>query len=170
MSQFPSEFLWGGAIAANQYEGAYLEGGRGLSNVDFIPAGKNRFSVACGDVDPRVLKDERYPSRYAVDGYHHCLEDIRMFAQMGIKVFRFSICWSRIFPNGDDHEVNEEGLRFYESMIDECLKYHIEPLITINHLMFHYILLKNMVRREIERWLSFIFNFVALYLQDLREK
>lgn len=133
MSQFSKEFLWGGATAANQYEGAYLEDGRGLANVDFIPAGKNRYAIACGKMEPSVLRDERYPSRYAVDGYHHYREDIQMFAQMGFKVYRFSISWSRIFPMGDEKVPNELGLKFYESVIDECLKYHIEPLVTINH-------------------------------------
>lgn len=133
MSKFPNNFLWGGATAANQYEESYLEGKRGLSNVDFIPAGKNRFAVASGKLDPKVLKDERYPSRYAVDGYHHYQEDISLLGQMGFKVYRFSICWSRIFPLGDEQSANEEGLKYYENIVDECLKYDIEPLITINH-------------------------------------
>ena len=133
MNQFPKGFLWGGATAANQYEGAYQEGKRGLSNVDFIPAGKNRFPVASGNLDPETLKDERYPSRYAVDGYHHYKEDIALLAKMGFNVYRFSICWSRIYPNGDESQPNEEGLKFYENVVDECLKHNIEPLITINH-------------------------------------
>lgn len=127
-------FLWGGAIAANQCEGAYKEGKRGLSNLDMIPAGEQRFAVACGEKKAEDLEDGlSYPAREGIDLYHHYKEDIAMFAEMGFRVFRFSIAWSRIFPNGTEKEPNEEGLAFYESMIDECLKYGIEPLITINH-------------------------------------
>ncbi|RGC51761.1 6-phospho-beta-glucosidase [Absiella sp. AM29-15] len=134
MSTFPKGFLWGGATAANQCEGGYLEGNRGLSNVDFIPSKENRFAVASGQLDPKCLKDnEYYPSRTAIDMYHHYKEDIALFAEMGFQVYRFSICWSRIFPLGDEDTPNEDGLAFYEDIIDTCLSYHIEPLITINH-------------------------------------
>lgn len=108
MDRIPDDFLWGGATAANQYEGAYLEAEKGLANVDVIPAGENRFLVASGQMAPEDLKEERYPARYAVDGYHHYKEDIAFFAEMGFKVYRFSICWSRIFPNGDEEIPNEE--------------------------------------------------------------
>lgn len=134
MKKFPETFLWGGATAANQYEGAYQEGNRGLSNVDFIPYGELRFAVASGALDPKCLPaTARFPSREAIDGYHHYKEDIALFAEMGFRVYRFSISWSRIFPKGDELTPNEEGLRFYESVIEECRKYNIEPLITINH-------------------------------------
>ena len=134
MKKFPETFLWGGATAANQYEGAYQEGNRGLSNVDFIPYGELRFAVASGALDPKRLPaTARFPSREAIDGYHHYKEDIALFAEMGFRVYRFSISWSRIFPKGDELTPNEEGLRFYESVIEECRRYNIEPLITINH-------------------------------------
>lgn len=131
---FSKDFLWGGAVAANQCEGAYLEGGRGLSNLDMIPAGEDRFKVASGRLDPEDLKEESYfPARMGVDFYHHYKEDIALFAEMGFKVFRFSISWSRIFPDGREDKPNEEGLKFYEDMVDECLKHGIKPLITIDH-------------------------------------
>lgn len=134
MKKFPETFLWGGATATNQYEGAYQEGNRGLSNVDFIPYGELRFAVASGALDPKRLPaTARFPSREAIDGYHHYKEDIALFAEMGFRVYRFSISWSRIFPKGDELTPNEEGLRFYESVIEECRRYNIEPLITINH-------------------------------------
>lgn len=134
MKKFPETFLWGGATAANQYEGAYQEGNRGLSNVDFIPYGELRFAVASGALDPKCLPaTARFPSREAIDGYRHYKEDIALFAEMGFRVYRFSISWSRIFPKGDELTPNEEGLRFYESVIEECRRYNIEPLITINH-------------------------------------
>ena len=134
MSRLPEGFLWGGATAANQCEGGYLEGGRGLANVDVVPAGKDRFPVAEGKMVMMECDDAHvYPSHEAIDMYHHYKEDIKLFAEMGFKCYRFSIAWSRIFPMGDEAEPNEEGLAFYESMIDECLKYGIEPLITICH-------------------------------------
>ncbi len=131
---FPEGFLWGGATAANQCEGAYLVGGRGLANVDVVPAGKDRFPVALGQLK-MVECDEQhfYPGHKAIDMYHHYKEDIALFAEMGFKCYRLSIAWSRIFPNGDDIEPNEEGLQFYDSLFEECLKYGIEPLVTICH-------------------------------------
>lgn len=133
MEAFPKHFLWGGATAANQVEGAYQEGHRGLSNIDVIPSGEQRFLVASGKLHYNQIKEGKYPSHYAVDAYHHYKEDIALFAQMGFKVYRFSIGWSRIYPHGDEEKPNEEGLLFYENIINECLKYNIEPLVTINH-------------------------------------
>lgn len=134
MSKMPDNFLWGGATAANQCEGAYREKGRGLANVDVIPNGADRFPVALGKM--KMLQcDEKhfYPGHEAIDMYHHFREDIRLFAEMGFKCYRFSIAWTRIFPNGDETKPNEEGLRFYEEIINECRKYGIEPLVTICH-------------------------------------
>jgi 6-phospho-beta-glucosidase len=131
---FPDNFLWGGATAANQCEGAYDEGGRGLSSVDTVPFGPDRRAVSRGELKMLDCDDKHtYPSHTAIDMYHHYKEDIAMFAEMGFKVYRFSIAWTRILPNGDDDVPNEEGLAFYDNLIDECLKYGIEPLITICH-------------------------------------
>lgn len=133
-NKMPDGFLWGGATAANQCEGAYLEGGKGLSIIDIVPAGKNRFPVMMGKMKVLdCLEDEFYPSHEAIDFYHHYKEDIALFAEMGFKCFRLSISWTRIFPNGDDNEPNEAGLKFYDDVFDECLKYGIEPLVTITH-------------------------------------
>lgn len=127
-------FLWGGATAANQCEGAYSEGGRGLASVDVIPTGKDRFPVGLGKMKMFECDEEHfYPSHEAIDFYHNYKEDIKLFAEMGFKVFRLSISWSRIFPNGNDEVANEEGLQFYDNVFDECLKYGIEPLVTICH-------------------------------------
>lgn len=131
---FPEGFLWGGAMAANQCEGAYNEGGRGLANVDVIPWGKDRLDVASGK--KKMLDFEEgyfYPAKEGVDFYHHYKEDIALFAEMGFRVFRLSISWSRIFPKGDEEQPNEKGLRFYEDVFRECRKYGIEPLVTITH-------------------------------------
>lgn len=121
---FPKNFLWGGATAANQCEGAYLEDGKGLSIQDVLPKG---FKVITDEPTPDNLKLK------GIDYYHRYKEDIALFAEMGFKIYRFSIAWSRIFPTGEESEPNELGLKFYDSVIDECLKYGIEPLITISH-------------------------------------
>ena len=131
---FPEGFLWGGATAANQCEGACDEGGRGRANVDVIPHGEARWEVMAGE--RRMLDFEDgyyYPARTAIDMYHRYKEDIALFAEMGFKVYRLSIAWSRIFPQGDEAEPNEEGLAFYEDLFRECRRQGIEPLVTITH-------------------------------------
>ena len=128
------DFLWGGATAANQCEGGYLSDGKELAIVDVLPTGKYRFPVMLGEMDYKTLpKDTVYPSREAIDMYHHYKEDIALFAEMGFKCYRFSFSWSRIFPNGEEDEPNEAGLKYYENFIDELLKYNIEPIVTICH-------------------------------------
>ena len=128
------DFLWGGATAANQCEGAYAEGGRGLANVDVIPHGPERRSVMLGVRKMDGIEEGYYyPALEGIDFYHHFREDIAMFAEMGFKTFRMSIGWSRIFPKGDEEEPNEEWIAFYEEVFRECKKYGIEPLVTITH-------------------------------------
>lgn len=132
--QFPEGFLWGGATAANQLEGAYNEGGRGLANVDVSPVGEDRIKIITGQLKHFDFDDEHfYPAKEAIDFYNRYKEDIALFAEMGFKTFRMSIGWSRIFPKGDELEPNEEGLAFYEDVFKECRKYDIEPLVTITH-------------------------------------
>ncbi len=150
------KFLWGGATASFQYEGGYQEDGRGLSTHDFetdgsldspraityrMPDGtvghaKSSFfnpdSLPDG-AKPVLLDDQYYPSHQAVDFYHHWKEDIELMAGMGFNVYRFSICWSRIFPTGEEETPNEEGLAFYDNVISELEKHRMEPLITIHH-------------------------------------
>ncbi len=149
---FHKGFLWGGATAANQYEGGYNEGGRGLATSDVITDGNmntprritiqlkdgtltsiSRFEElpdgAVGYLDP----DTYYPSHVATDFYHHYEEDIALFAEMGFNSFRMSISWTRIFPRGDEEQPNEEGLAFYDKVFDTCLKHNIEPIVTICH-------------------------------------
>ena len=127
---FPKGFLWGGATAANQLEGGWNEGGKGISCPDICTGGSHTQSKR---ITPTLEEGTFYPSHMAIDHYHRFKEDIALFAKMGFKVYRFSIAWTRIFPNGDETTPNEEGLKFYEDLIDECLKYNIEPLITISH-------------------------------------
>ena len=128
------DFLWGGAVAANQCEGGWQEGGRGAALVDVIPYGENRMAVMEGRMDYRKLpEDSVYPGREAIDLYGHYKEDIALFAEMGFRCYRFSFSWSRIFPNGDDAQPNEEGLQFYDNVFDELHRYGIEPLVTLSH-------------------------------------
>ncbi|AUJ30351.1 6-phospho-beta-glucosidase [Liquorilactobacillus hordei] len=132
--KFPDSFLWGGATAANQYEGAYLSDGKGKSLVDILPAkAEKRNEALFNPKKALATKYQYYPSHESVDFYHHFREDIKLFAEMGFKVYRMSISWPRIFPNGDDEEPNEKGLKFYDEVFAECRKYKIEPLVTINH-------------------------------------
>lgn len=131
---FPESFLWGGATAANQCEGGIFEGGRGPANVDVCPAGADRSAVIGGHKKMFEMESGyTYPAAEAIDLYHHFREDIRLFSEMGFKVYRFSIAWTRIFPRGDETEPNEAGLRFYEEIFKECKKYGIQPLVTISH-------------------------------------
>lgn len=125
MNTFPENFLWGGAVAANQCEGAYLEDGKGLSVQDVLPHGLRGARTEEPTSDNLKL--------VGIDFYHRYKEDIRLFAEMGFKVFRTSIAWSRIFPEGDEEKPNEKGLQFYDDLFDECRKYGIEPLVTISH-------------------------------------
>ena len=157
MLKFPKDFLWGGATAANQFEGGFSDGGKGINTSDVLTAGshtnprkitwRNFKTGETGAIDmpfgtdfhfpddavPDVVAGYYYPSHKATDFYHHYKEDISLMAEMGFKTFRLSINWARIFPNGDDKTPNEEGLNFYEAVFDECAKYGIDPLVTLSH-------------------------------------
>ncbi|GAF41717.1 beta-glucosidase [Agrilactobacillus composti DSM 18527 = JCM 14202] len=135
MYNFPKSFLWGGATAANQLEGAWDVDGKQPSTNDALPGGKDRLKIIDSDTFDWQIDNSRYryPNHRGIDYYHHFKEDIQLFAQMGFKCYRFSIAWSRIYPNGDDIRPNEQGLKFYDAVIDECLKYNIQPVITISH-------------------------------------
>lgn len=130
MSVFSDNFLWGGAVAANQCEGAWDVGGKGISASDVCTGGSHTRSKR---ITRTLEPDTFYPSHEAIDFYHHYKEDIALFAEMGFKVFRFSIAWTRIFPTGMEEIPNEEGLAFYDRVINECRSHNIEPLITISH-------------------------------------
>ncbi len=134
LTRFPEGFLWGGALAANQAEGGYLEGGKGLTTVDMIPHGPRRMAVKLGQEKRITLQDDEfYPSHGAIDFYHRYREDIALMAEMGFTVFRTSIAWARLYPRGDEREPNAEGIAFYRAVFEECRKYNIEPLVTLCH-------------------------------------
>ncbi|GAA0318755.1 glycoside hydrolase family 1 protein [Oceanobacillus oncorhynchi subsp. oncorhynchi] len=151
---FSNDFLWGGATAANQIEGAYLDDGKGLSTADVMTNGSHesgrRVTYTMPDgirhsnlvfpytaiPDEAVIEcfdDEYYPSHTAINFYYNYKRDIALLAEMGFNCFRISINWTRIFPNGDDEVPNERGLEFYDKVFDECSKYDIEPIVTISH-------------------------------------
>lgn len=172
MSRFPKDFLWGGATAANQCEGAYNADGKGISTSDVQTCGGlSNFEVKINGIPeemmkqykklryityvdeantaqacmlvkmdtypetgtPGIVEGEYYPNHKAIDFYHHYKEDIKLFAEMGFKSYRMSLAWTRIFPTGDEDEPNEAGLKFYDNVFDECLKYGIEPVVTMSH-------------------------------------
>ena len=134
MAKFPKGFLWGGATAANQFEGGYDADGKGLSVPDVIMGGTvdtPRYITPAG-----VRPNTYYPSHEAIDFYHHWKEDIDLFAEMGFKCFRLSVQWSRFFPNGDDEEPLQAGIDFYKNIFVHCKENGIEPLVTISHYEF----------------------------------
>ena len=152
MSNFPKDFLWGGATAANQVEGAWNEDGRGLAKTDVTTGGTvnkpRMITYIDKDGNPgevpqwgsipegaryAVLDDHYYPNHLGVDQYHRYKEDIALFAEMGFKVYRMSISWSRLFPNGDEEHPNQAGIDHYKAVFKELKKYNIEPLVTISH-------------------------------------
>lgn len=127
---FPDKFLWGGATAANQFEGAWNEDGKGESVPDHVLGGtKDTPRIYTKEIQ----KDKYYPSHDAVDFYHHYKEDIALYGEMGFKVFRLSINWARIYPTGEEEQPNEKGLEFYHDVFRECHRYGIEPLVTMSH-------------------------------------
>ena len=140
---FKEGFFWGGATAANQYEGGWNEGGKGVSvsdcarhhlDVDVQDYAKQN-EISTKEILEAMKSDDTslYPKRHGSDGYHHYKEDIKLFADMGFKMFRMSISWSRIYPRGDEETPNQEGIEFYRDVFKELRKYNIEPLVTIHH-------------------------------------
>ena len=149
-------FLWGGAVAAHQVEGACQAGGKGLSIADVMTAGSR---TKAREITDGIVEGKYYPNHEGIRFYDFYKEDIALFAEMGFKMYRFSIAWTRIFPNGDESEPNEAGLRFYDELIDECRKYQIEPMITISHYEVPFGLTKKWNswtdRRQIDCYLNF---------------
>ena len=137
---FPKNFLWGGALAAHQFEGGVLETSKGLSVADVMTAGAHGVPRVITD---GVVEGNYYPNHVGIDFYHRYKEDIALFAEMGFNCLRVSIAWTRIFPNGDDAEPNEAGLAFYDKLFDEMAKHNITPLVTLSHYEMPWALVKN---------------------------
>lgn len=143
--EFPNDFLWGGAVAACQIEGAYDVDGRGLSTSDLRAYDPNikraNIKKEGGDTLAGIkaaMQDQTsyFPKRYGIDFYHTYKQDLALLKELGLKAFRTSISWSRIFPHGDESEPNEKGLQFYDKLIDEIIKNGMEPIITMSHYDF----------------------------------
>ena len=167
MSVFRDDFLWGGACAANQFEGAWDVDGKGDSVPDHCTNGSNtnpkRITV---DFEPGAL----YPSHEAIDFYHHYEEDIALFAEMGFKTFRTSINWTRIFPTGEEAEPNEKGLAFYDRVFDCCKKHGIEPLVTISHYELPYALVKKYNGWADRRLVDLYMNYCKTIFERYKDK
>lgn len=167
MSAFKKDFLWGGATAANQYEGAWDVDGKGASISDHCTNGSHT-------TPKRITKDFEentlYPSREATDFYHHYKEDIALAAEMGFKVFRMSINWTRIFPTGMEERPNEAGLKFYDEVFDELKKYGIEPLVTISHYEMPYALVEKCNGWEGRECIEYFMNYCKAIFERYQSK
>ncbi|ATO44464.1 6-phospho-beta-glucosidase [Loigolactobacillus coryniformis] len=164
-SGLAADFLWGGAVAAHQLEGGWQAGGKGLSIADVMTAGANKVPRKITD---GVQAGENYPNHSAIDFYHHYKEDIKLFAEMGFNCFRTSIAWTRIFPNGDEAEPNEAGLKFYDDVFAECHKYGIEPVITLSHFEMPYHLVSEYGGWRDRRVIDFFVHFAEVCFKRYR--
>ena len=163
MKTFPDDFLWGGAVAANQVEGAWLEDGKGLSTSDVQPQG------VFGPVVERVAGDSGIKD-VAIDFYHRYPEDIKLFAEMGFSCLRVSIAWTRIFPNGDEQAPNEAGLAFYDRLFDELAAHDITPLVTLSHYEMPWGLVKQYGGWGSRQTITFFERYARTVFARYREK
>lgn len=167
MSVFRDDFLWGGACAANQFEGAWDVDGKGPSIPDLCTNGSHTSPKW---VTTAVRSDRLYPSHEAIDFYHHYEEDIALFAEMGFKTFRTSINWTRIFPTGMETEPNEKGLEFYDKVFDCCKKHGIEPLVTISHYELPYALVEKYNGWASRELIEFYMNYCKAIFERYKDK
>ena len=167
MMAFPKNFLWGGAVAANQIEGGWQEGGKGVSVMDVVTAGANNVHR---EITDGIIDGKNYPNHEAIDFYHRYKEDVKLFAEMGFKCFRTSIAWTRIFPNGDEAEPNEAGLKFYDDLFDELLKYNIEPVITLSHFEMPFHLAKNYGGWTNRKVIEFFVRYAEVVMRRYKDK
>jgi len=167
MNAFPKNFLWGGAVSAHQCEGAYDIDGKGLSIADVTTAGSRNCTRQITD---GVLDGEDYPNHYGIDFYHQYEEDIKLLAELGLKCFRTSIAWTRIFPQGDEEEPNEAGLAFYDRMFDTLRKYNIEPVITLSHFETPYYLVKKYGGWKNRRLIDFFERYAKVVFERYQKK
>lgn len=167
MSGFKKDFLWGGAVAAHQLEGGWNEGGKGISIADVMTAGEYGISR---EVTPGIIEGRNYPNHEAIDFFHRYKDDIKLFSEMGFTCFRTSIAWSRIFPEGDELEPNEAGLQFYDDMFDECLKYNIQPVITLSHFEMPYHLVTEYGGWRNRKLIDFFLRFAKVVFTRYKSK
>lgn len=159
---FPKTFLWGGAIAANQCEGAYNVDGKGLSIVDVVRGSSLGVDRT---IDDRIIENIYYPSHEAIDMYHNYKEDIKLFSELGLKCLRFSFNWTRIYPNGDEDKPNPKGLEFYGDFISELKRYNIEPIATLSHFETPLNLVKNYEGWRKRKLIDFFVRYCRTVMQ-----
>ncbi|WP_440897614.1 6-phospho-beta-glucosidase [Amphibacillus sp. Q70] len=164
---FPNDFMWGGAVAAHQIEGAYNVDGKGLSIADVMTGGSNSKAR---EITEGILPGHYYPNHEAIDFYHRYKEDIKLFKELGLKAFRTSINWTRIFPNGDKKEPNEEGLAFYDQLFDELLANNIEPIITLSHFEIPYHLYQEYGGFRNKKLIDFFTHYAETVMRRYRNK
>ncbi len=162
-----SDFLWGGAVAAHQLEGAWQEGGKGISIADVMTAGKNGVDRK---ITNGVLAGEYYPNHEAIDFYHRYREDILLFQEMGFRCFRTSIAWSRVFPQGDETEPNEKGLQFYDDLFDELRRQGIEPVVTLSHFEMPFHLVEKYGGFRSRKTIDFFVRFAEVCFARYKDK
>ncbi|MEF9937623.1 MULTISPECIES: 6-phospho-beta-glucosidase [Carnobacterium] len=167
MSSLRKDFLWGGAVAAHQLEGGWNKDGKGISVADVMTVGANGVPR---EITNGVLQGKNYPNHEGIDFYTHYKEDIKLFAEMGFKCFRTSIAWTRIFPKGDESEPNELGLKFYDELFDECLKYGIEPVITLSHFEMPYHLVTEYGGWRNRKMIDFFVRFAEVCFTHYKDK
>ncbi len=167
METFKKDFLWGGATAANQFEGAWDVDGKGASVADMC-TGATKDSPK--RITPVLLENTLYPSHEASDFYHHYKEDIELLAEMGFRIFRLSINWTRIFPTGMELQPNEKGLAFYDGVFDECKKYGIEPLVTLSHYELPYALVEKCNGWEGRECVDYFMNYCKVVFDRYKDK
>ena len=160
-------FLWGGAVAAHQVEGAYNVQGKGLSIADVMTGGSREKAR---EITDGILEGKYYPNHEGIRFYHYYKEDIKLFAEMGFKCFRTSIAWSRIFPQGDEKEPNEEGLQFYDNVFDELLRYGIEPVVTLSHFEMPYGLVKKYGGFRSREMITYFTRFAYTVMERYKDK
>ncbi|MDO6544579.1 glycoside hydrolase family 1 protein [Photobacterium sanguinicancri] len=163
MTHFPNDFLWGGAIAANQVEGAYVQDGKGLSTSDMLPS---------GILSPHQTREERTAGikDVAIDFYNRYPDDIVLFKEMGFNCLRLSIAWTRIFPNGDDQEPNEAGLAYYDRIFDELAKHDIQPFVTLSHYEMPYALVESYGGWADRKLIAFFERYVSTVFERYKDK
>ncbi|WP_026881125.1 glycoside hydrolase family 1 protein [Clostridium akagii] len=162
---FPKNFLWGGAIAANQAEGAFNEDGKGITLSDVTRGGLSK-----GVSDDKIIEGRYYPYHQAIDFYHKYKEDTKLFGEMGFKIFRTSIAWARIFPKGDESEPNEAGLKYYDNLFDELIKNGMEPMVTISHYETPLYLIDEYGGWENRKLIKFFSKYCEIILKRYKNK
>lgn len=177
---FPEGFLWGGATAAHQVEGGWNEGGKGLDTQECRPQNPNlthseKMTPENKTMTTQRLKDAKackeksiYPFRYGADHYHRYQEDIKLFAEMGMKIYRLSISWSRIYPTGIEEKPNEEGLQFYRNVFAECHKYGIKTFVTIQHYSTPVYLLDTFGGWKSRKMIDFYLKYVKTLYENFK--